>query len=132
MVLNVNRIKARINRAINTAPTEAVYRRRVYESDGRGGQKHIGDKDVGKFQGILDNTSSSAIQLIFNDGGKSRDDTAPKLYVIYDEVFSPEVNDYFRIDNIEYRFANCVNILELDILWEVTLSFNEVKVNGEQ
>ena len=131
MGLNIAHIKTQVARVIDSAPISCEYFRTTFVSDGFGGKVATDDLlSAGSFTGLLDNTGTSELSVIANDAGNSHDDGTPKLYVLYDGTFNPKVNDFFMYDGHEYKFANCINVLDLNIVWMIPLSLKAVKVNG--
>ena len=136
-MVNLRKAKKDLQRVIDTAPTIVTYNRVIYEPDGHGGKIKKGVVEVGKFKGLLDNANArnSGITFIANDAGNIRENNSNVLYVLFgDDIdeheFQPEINDFFDLNGVQYRFTDCINVLNLDLLWHIPLEINEVKVNG--
>lgn len=121
--MNEKKIRKLVKQAIMTAPTTTTYSRIEYKSDGRGGRIKVSDSpiEVGTFTGLLDNTSKSAITQVVSEAGKISNWTTPTLYVLCDNVFDPRKGDLIEADGKRYRFVTVTNILELNIIWQITL-----------
>lgn len=131
MAVNRKFIKRKVHDAIMTAPVTIETFRRKRESDGRGGTIDKGEERVGAFTALFDNTSTTPLSLVTTDALKSRLKPSPTLYIEFEEFSDFKINDYFVIDNAEYRLSNIENILNLDLLWMIGVESTGVIASGE-
>lgn len=130
-MVNKPYIKQMVHKAIYTAPIEITTYRRERVSDGRGGTIDRGEKKVGTFTALFDNTNASPISLVTSDVLKNRVKPNPMLYVEYEEFQDFRHNDYFVIGNTEYRISNIEDTLGLEILWLIGVESSGVEAHGE-
>lgn len=120
--MNVVSIRQKVSRAIAKAPTTIELYRAESLDDGAGGMYTGEGKLYATVEGLLDNSSHSGLSIQVNNGGKTTRGTtysAPKFYTIHQADIVFKIGDYFIIDNVRYTITNAVNILNLDIYWEL-------------
>lgn len=122
--MNVNSIRQKVASAIKKAPIEIVVYRPNKVDDGCGGYFIPQDEPstvVAQIQGILDNSSQGNITQHSNPGGVTVITQAPKFITIWQEGIIFKKGDFFILDGIKYEIFNAVNILNLNIYWQLSL-----------
>lgn len=122
--MNVNSIRQKVARAISKAPVDIVVLRPNKVSDGAGGYVIPPDNPeliVGEIQGILDNSNSGSITDNANPGGRASYTKSPQFITIWQEGIEFKRGDYFLLGGKKYEIYNPVNILNMDIYWQLDL-----------
>lgn len=126
--MNKAKIKQDVQRAIDKMPTSIELYRFEKISDGAGGYTLSTEPTlIGTFNAILDNSNNSFISPQAGDGGTVVSKRSYKLIAVYDPNIDLQRHDFFTVNGLTYKINNPVNILNLDIYWEVDL---EVQLNG--
>lgn len=125
--INISYAKSQVRRVIASAPTKVNNYRQDWLSDGFGGRiKDGAPKPVGEgFYALFDNASSPKINILVSMGGKQEQENGLRLFAECGEGVDPRIDDTWVHNGITYRFSNVTNILELDVLYEITLEIKE-------
>lgn len=119
--MNVVSIRQKVNKAISKAPrTVKVYRQGKVD-DGAGGYINSAPILVTECDGILNNSSSGSININVSSGGMVNTSKGVTFITVYEEGVEFKKGDYFILDGIKYKIENPVNILQLNIYWELNL-----------
>ena len=127
-MLNTDSIKRKVSVAISNAPTTIDINRQVYIDDGIGGKVKDRVDTFYNVVGLLDNSSSTKYRHYKDDPGKREDNVQSTFYLVCNDYYSPEIGDYFTIDNIKYVIGGYQDILNLHIYWDIKLEM-EVQLN---
>lgn len=127
--MNIVSIRQKVERAINKAPLTITLMRDFKVDDGCGGYiipEVRPDAKVATIQGILDNSSSgvSGVSSTPSPGGIVTKSNSPKFITIWQEELEIKRGDYFTLDGVKYTVTNPVNILNMNIYWELSLELN--------
>lgn len=132
MALNVERIRKQVQKAIEVAPFNISLKRKVYESDGRGGRYDTGKVDDA-FTGIclFDNSGDGPFSLVQSEAGREKaqgGDTVggPYLIIVYENDDQIRLEDYFEYGGSRYEVTKVTDVLTLHIYWKVQLK--EIKL----
>lgn len=122
--MNITSIRQKVAQAISKAPLSVTFYRENKQPDGCGG--YIVSQEnpvirVGKVDGILDNSSSRDVSASSNDGGKVPYSKAPQFITIWKPNVKFLRGDYFDLDGTRYVIDNPVNVLNMNIYWQLTL-----------
>ena len=121
-MLNIERIRNQVQKAIEVAPFEVSMLRIPTESDGRGGIIRKGDPEYA-FCGIclFDNSGDGAFSLSQSEAGRSQEQSGPYLIIVYENDDQVRVGDYFEYGGSRYEVTKATNVLALNIYWQVRL-----------
>lgn len=123
--MNVTSIRQKVAQAISKAPLSITVYRENKQPDGCGGYIISQENPVirvGKVEGILDNSSSGSINTSANEGGKVPYSKAPQFITIWKPNLKFLRGDYFDLDGTRYVIDNPVNVLNMNIYWQLSLS----------
>lgn len=124
--MNIVSIRQKVERAISKAPLTITLMRAYKVDDGCGGYftpENKPEVEVATIQGILDNSQSgvSGVASTTAPGGIVTYSKSPKFITIWKEGLEIKKGDYFTLDGIKYTITNPVNILNMNIYWELNL-----------
>ena len=122
--MNINSIRQKVERAISKAPLQITVLRPNKVPDGCGGYIIPTDNPetiVGTIEGILDNSSSGSVTDNANPGGRAAYTKSPQFITIWQEGITFKRGDYFLLDGKKYEVYNPVNILNMNIYWQLDL-----------
>lgn len=127
--MNVASIRQKVERAISKAQlTIAIYRPNLRD-DGCGGYV-LPDRNeyvlVAHTIGILDNSSSTTPRSTANPGGRVDEVSAGSFITTWQEGITFQKDDFFELDGIVYTISNPVNVLNMNIYWQLDL-IKEIK-----
>lgn len=128
MALNVERIRKQVQKAIEVAPFDISLKRKVYESDGRGGRYDTG-KVNDAFTGIclFDNSGDGPFSLVQSEAGREKSQGGgPYLIIVYENDNQVQLEDYFEYGDSRFEVTKVTDVLTLHIYWKVQLK--EVKL----
>lgn len=122
--MNVTSIRQKVAQAISKAPTKVIIYRQNKVSDGCGG--YILDQNnpvirVGQFEGVLDNSNAGGITDNSNPGGRVAYSKSPQFITIWKNGVTFKKGDYFLLNGKKYEIYNPVNILNMNIYWQLDL-----------
>ena len=119
--MNINMIRKKVERVIKECPTEVTVLYDKYKDDKYGGVELV-QEGVEKFTtiGVYDNVSRS-LSTIESDGGIVPVISNLKFYTLYEEDKQFKVGDYFYIKDEKFTIKNAINILNLNICWQLDL-----------
>ena len=119
--MNINMIRKKVERVIKECPTEVTVLYDKYKDDKYGGVELV-QEGVEKFTiiGVYDNVSRS-LSTIESDGGIVPVIGNLKFYTLYEEDKQFKVGDYFYIKDEKFTIKNAINILNLNICWQLDL-----------
>lgn len=123
--MNVTSIRQKVAQAISKAPLSITVFRENKIPDGCGGYIICEENPVirvGKVEGILDNSSSRDVSGGSNKGGKVPYSKAPQFITIWKPNLRFIRGDYFDLDGTRYVVDNPVNVLNMNIYWQLSLS----------
>lgn len=126
--MNIISIRQKVAKAIKKAPTIVTIMRDVYIVSGD--EKTLSDtpKIVAEnIEGLLDNSTHSKLDITIKELGTLRQDDKPKFYTVYKEGLIIRDGDYFELNGDIYKVTNAVNILNLNIYWELDLVIEKPK-----
>lgn len=120
-MINVERIRKQVRKAIDALPTEIRLKRKEKIDDGYGGyiQQEV---DVKTFNAFI-NFDSPSIVISNNDSGNITKLKSITLLAVYDATFEIRKDDYFISNGIKYRVKYPLN--PYDIYWECELEVVE-------
>ena len=116
-MINVERIRKQVQKAINALPTEINLKRISEIPDGYGGYTK-GEIDVKTFNAFI-NFDSPSIVVSNNDAGDITKLKSITLLAVYDPTFEIQKDDYFTSKGTKYRVRYPLN--PYDIYWECEL-----------
>lgn len=122
--MNVTSIRQKVAQAISKAPTKVTVYRQNKVSDGCGGYILSQDNPVirvGQFEGVLNNSNSGMLTDNANPGGKAAYSKSPQFITIWKNGVTFKKGDYFILNGTKYEIYNPVNILNLNIYWQLDL-----------
>lgn len=127
--MNIVSIRQKVERAISKAPLTITLMRPYKVDDGCGGYftpEIRPEAEVATIQGILDNSQSgvSGVSSTPTPGGVVTSSKSPKFITIWKEELEIKRGDYFTLDGVKYTVTNPVNILNMNIYWELNLELN--------
>lgn len=119
--MNINMIRKKVERVIEECPTEVTVLYDEYKDDEYGGVELV-QEGVEKFTiiGVYDNVSRS-LSTIESDGGIVPVISNLKFYTLYEEDKQFKVGDYFYIKDEKFTIKNAIDILNLNICWQLDL-----------
>lgn len=123
--MNVESIRQKVAQAISKAPLTITVYRENRLSDGCGGYTIPEDEPeilVGTVDGILDNSSKGQVLNNPNPAGKLSVSRVPVFITIWQAGVKFKKGDYFVIDGDKYVVENPVNVLSMNIYWQLELS----------
>ena len=121
-MINVALMRQKIKSAISKAPIKVDFIRVPVTQDEVGGQVEGEPIYVAKqVEGLLDNGHHNALNVITTDGGTSKTNKYPLFYTVFEEGAIFKAGDYFLFKGKKFVVSNAVNILELDIYWEMNI-----------
>lgn len=126
--MNIISMRQKVSKAIKKAPTIVTIMRDVYIVNGE--DKTLSDtpKIVAEnVEGLLDNSTHEKLAITIKELGTLRQDDNPKFYTVYKEGVIFRDGDYFVLNEDTYRITNAVNILNLNIYWELDLVMEKPK-----
>lgn len=126
-MINVDTIKTKISRAIENAPTTVTFIRKQYISDGVNGRIPNGELVFANVTGLLDNSSVSSYNHYRSDPGAKEDGVTSTFYTVCTSSYTPEIGDYFIIDNKKYTVGAAEDVLLLHIYWNMVLEMEVIE-----
>lgn len=126
--MNIISMRQKVAKAIKKAPTIVTIMRDVYIVSGD--EKTLSDtpKIVAEnVEGLLDNSTHEKLAITIKELGTLRQDDDPKFYTVYKEGVIFRDGDYFELNGDIYKVTNAVNILNLNIYWELDLVIEKPK-----
>lgn len=123
--MNVVSIRQKVQQAISKAPlTLTIYRTNLVD-DGCGGYKVPRGEEkllVGTVDGILDNSATQQIKSANSTGGRLAKVDAGKFITPWAEGITFRRGDYFELNGETYMVDNAVNVLSMNIYWQLDLT----------
>lgn len=122
--MNVTSIRQKVAQAISKAPLKVTVYRENKVSDGCGGYMISEDNPilrVCQVEGILDNSSKGQLTGNPNPAGRLHYSKAPVFLTVWKSGTKFSRGDYFEIDGNKYEVQNAVNVLNLNIYWQLDL-----------
>lgn len=126
--MNIISMRQKVAKAIKKAPTIVTLKRDLYIV--KDGEKTLSDKPkivAENIEGLLDNSNHSRLNITIKELGTLRQDDKPKFYTVYKEGLIIRDGDYFELNGDIYKVTNAVNILNLNIYWELDLVIEKPK-----
>ena len=126
--MNIISMRQKVAKAIKKAPTIVTIMRDLYIV--KDGEKTLSDtpKIVAEnVEGLLDNSTHEKLAITIKELGTLRQDDDPKFYTVYKEGVIFRDGDYFVLNGDTYKITNAVNILNLNIYWELDLVIEKPK-----
>lgn len=120
--MNIVSIRQKVKKAISKAPITVQVKRLEKVDDGAGG--YLLSKEptlVTECEGVLNNSSSGGININVSSGGIVNKSTGVTFLTVYEEGVEFKKGDFFTIGSQKYIIQNPVNILNLNIYWEIQL-----------
>ena len=122
--MNIVSIRQKVERAIKKAPLQLTILRDVYIDDGCGGylpNPETPTVTVGQIEAILDNSKSGKPRRAVTEAGEIQYSESPVLLTIWRQGMDFQRGDYFTLSGRTYYIDNPVNVLELNIYWQLSL-----------
>lgn len=126
--MNIISMRQKVAKAIKKAPTIVTLKRDLYII--KDGEKTLSDEPkivAENIEGLLDNSNHSRLNITIKELGTLRQDDKPKFYTVYKEGLIIRDGDYFELNGDIYKVTNAVNILNLNIYWELDLVIEKPK-----
>lgn len=124
-MLNVVSIRQKVAKAIAKAPTEVDVKRYVKQDDGVGGYILATEPvSVTTCVGLLNN--SGQLKEAVSTGGLVSIASGGTFTTIYEDGIQFKKGDFFITKGKKYTVLQAVNILELNIYWELKLEEEDV------
>lgn len=118
--MNIVSIRQKVIKAIQKAPKTIQVFRTEKVDDGAGGYiESTVPTLVAECDGILNNSSNSSININVSAGGMVSTTGGITFITVYQEGTEFRTGDFFTLDGIKYVIKNPVNILHLNIYWEI-------------
>lgn len=118
-MINVERIKKQVQKAIATMPTEINLKRLQKTDDGYGGEIEQ-EIDVATFSAFMeDKASGMQINVTTGDAGTLKRLRNISFIAVYDNSFTIKAGDYFTIKETKYKVRYPSN--QYDIFWQCEL-----------
>jgi hypothetical protein len=121
-MLNVLALRRKVAKAISVAPTAIEVYRIPKIDNGAGGYTEGTPELVCRCDGLLDNSTSKYLTALVSQGGTVSENTSDLFITTYVEGQPFMKDDYFTVNGQKYVINNPVNVLELNIYWQLSLS----------
>lgn len=118
--MNIEQIKKRVQKAIDTLPATINLKRLQSVDDGFGGVIENVEVDVATFNAFIDFASNKPhLSISIGDTGTITQIRNIKLLAVYNDTFEINKGDYFDFKGQKYSIRFAVN--NFDIYWECEL-----------
>lgn len=118
--MNIEQIKKRVQKAIDTLPATINLKRLETLDDGFGGVIEDIEVDVASFNAFIDFASNKPyLSISVGDTGTVTYTRNIKLLAVYSDAFTIKKGDYFTYKGQKYSIRFAVN--NFDIYWECEL-----------
>ena len=124
---NIVRIQKRVAAEVNKLGIIIAIKRVIYKPDSLNGFQVDGEKEVLKKKMVFI-SYPSAYELVVEGGRKVT--VSAKLVIPYDKSVELKKGDYFELNNIKYYVVDCVNVDNLNVYFNASLTGDLKELNG--